>query len=199
MSAALRSRVAVLTVPGSNCDADLRHAVALFGMEPVAVWHKESTLPNVDAVLLPGGFSYGDYLRCGAIARFSPIMEAVRAFAAAGGPVLGICNGFQILTECGLLPGVLLRNRGLKFLCQDVELTVEGRATPFTRGVGGPLGLARSISLRAVAGHRAVAGRTWRGAGCASGRGREVGMGAVGAGPHGEECFDTRSLRLRHR
>lgn len=135
------SRVAVLTFPGSNCDADLRHAVGLAGMEPVAVWHKERDLGAVDAVLLPGGFSYGDYLRCGAIARFSPIMEAVRVFAAAGGPVLGICNGFQILTECGLLPGVLLRNRGLKFLCQDVELTVEGRATPFTRGVGGPLRL----------------------------------------------------------
>lgn len=137
MSAALRSRVAVLTFPGSNCDADLRHAVALFGMEPVAVWHKESTLPNVDAVLLPGGFSYGDYLRCGAIARFSPIMAEVVRFAGRGAPVLGICNGFQILTECGLVPGVLLRNKALRFTCRDVNLRVQGQTTPFTRGLGG--------------------------------------------------------------
>lgn len=132
---------AVVTFPGSNCDADLRHAVDLAGMKAQAVWHKEQDLGRVDAVLLPGGFSYGDYLRCGAIARFSPIMEAVSRFAAAGGPVLGICNGFQILTECGLVPGVLLRNAGLKFLCQDVVLSVEGKATPFTRGVKGPLRL----------------------------------------------------------
>lgn len=137
MSAALRSRVAVITFPGSNCDADLRHAVALFGMEPVAVWHKESALPAVDAVLLPGGFSYGDYLRCGAIARFSPVMADVVRFAARGGPVLGICNGFQILTECGLVPGVLLRNRGLAFVCADVQLRVGGQTTPFTGGLSG--------------------------------------------------------------
>lgn len=137
MTAGLKGRVAVITFPGSNCDADLRHAAALAGMEPVAVWHRDASLGRVDAVMLPGGFSYGDYLRCGAIARFSPIMEAVQAFADAGGPVLGICNGFQILTECGMLPGVLLRNEGLKFLCQDVDLTVEGRETPFTRGLAG--------------------------------------------------------------
>jgi phosphoribosylformylglycinamidine synthase subunit PurQ / glutaminase len=135
------SAVAVVTFPGSNCDADLRHAVALAGMEVRAVWHKDRELGKVDAVMLPGGFSYGDYLRCGAIARFSPIMEAVAAFAAGGGPVLGICNGFQILTECGLVPGVLLRNRALKFLCQDVVLTVEGKPTPFTRQVKGPIRL----------------------------------------------------------
>ncbi len=131
------SRVGVVTFPGSNCDADLRHAVSLFGMTPVAIWHKETALPPVDAVLLPGGFSYGDYLRCGAIARFSPVMADVVRFAGRGGPVLGICNGFQILTECGLLPGVLLRNEGLLFQCRDVELTVGGAPTPFTRGLAG--------------------------------------------------------------
>ncbi|MFZ5481418.1 MAG: phosphoribosylformylglycinamidine synthase subunit PurQ [Myxococcota bacterium] len=134
-------RVAVVTFPGSNCDADLRHAVDLHGMKAVAVWHKDTSLGDVDAVLLPGGFSYGDYLRCGAIARFSPIMGEVIRFAERGGPVLGICNGFQILTECGLVPGVLLRNAGLKFLCRDVSLSVEGRETPFTKGVAGPLRL----------------------------------------------------------
>lgn len=133
--------VAVVTFPGSNCDADLRHAVDLFGMRARAVWHKDTDLGKVDAVALPGGFSYGDYLRCGAIARFSPIMAEVQKFAEAGGPVIGICNGFQILTECGLLPGALLQNSGLKFLCQDVSLTVEGRDTPFTHGVKGPLRL----------------------------------------------------------
>jgi phosphoribosylformylglycinamidine synthase I len=133
--------VAVVTFPGSNCDADLRHAVALSGMEARAVWHKDTALGRADAVMLPGGFSYGDYLRCGAIARFSPIMAAVVRFAESGGPVLGICNGFQILTECGLVPGVLLRNAGLKFLCQDVLLDVTGRSTPFTRDVSGPLRL----------------------------------------------------------
>lgn len=130
-------RVAVVTFPGSNCDADLRHAVELFGMKAIAVWHKETTLPSVDAVMLPGGFSYGDYLRCGAIARFSPVMADVVRFAGRGGPVLGVCNGFQILTECGLVPGMLLQNEGLTFQCRDVDLRVEGRATPFTRGLVG--------------------------------------------------------------
>jgi phosphoribosylformylglycinamidine synthase len=133
--------VAVVTFPGSNCDADARHAVGLHGMRAVAAWHKDSSLGAVDAVILPGGFSYGDYLRCGAIARFSPIMADVARFAERGGPVLGICNGFQVLCESGLLPGVLLRNRDLRFLCQDVALDVEGRETPFSRGVKGPLRL----------------------------------------------------------
>ncbi len=125
--------VAVITFPGSNCDADLRHAVELFdGLRARAVWHKETSLGAVDAVMLPGGFSYGDYLRCGALARFSPVMTEVARFAARGGPVLGICNGFQILTEAGLLPGALLQNAGLRFLCRDVLLQVEGRSTPFT-------------------------------------------------------------------
>jgi phosphoribosylformylglycinamidine synthase len=132
-------RVAVVTFPGSNCDADARHAVALHGMAPVPVWHKEATLGSVDAVILPGGFAHGDYLRCGAIARFSPIMADVARFAARGGPVLGICNGFQVLTECGLVPGVLLRNERLKFLCQDVLLGVEGRPTPWTAAAREPM------------------------------------------------------------
>lgn len=125
--------VAVITFPGSNCDADLRRAVDLTpGLRARAVWHKDTELGDVGAVLLPGGFSYGDYLRTGAIARFSPIMAEVVRFAARGGPVMGICNGFQILCECGLLPGVLRGNAGLKFLCQDVRLRVEGKATPFS-------------------------------------------------------------------
>ncbi len=127
------STVAVVTFPGSNCDADLRHALDLTaGLTAKAVWHKETSLGKVDAVCLPGGFSYGDYLRCGAIARFSPIMREVVRFAEAGGPVIGICNGFQILTEAGLLPGALLRNAGLRFLCMDTELRVEGKDTAFT-------------------------------------------------------------------
>jgi phosphoribosylformylglycinamidine synthase len=131
------SRIGVITFPGSNCDADLRHALKICGFTPVSLWHKDHDLKGVDGVMLPGGFSYGDYLRCGAIARFSPIMEEVVAFAQKGGPVLGICNGFQILTEVGLLPGALLRNSGLKFLCQDVGLMIEGRDTLFTAGLQG--------------------------------------------------------------
>lgn len=128
--------VAVVTFPGSNCDADLRWAVDhTANLNARAVWHKETDLGAPDAVLLPGGFSYGDYLRCGAIARFSPIMEAVMAFAKAGGPVLGICNGFQVLTEAGLLPGALLSNRDQKFICETVVLGKEGRDTAFTQGV----------------------------------------------------------------
>ena len=125
-------KVAVVTFPGSNCDADARQAVRLHGMEPVAVWHKDAALGEVDAVILPGGFSYGDYLRCGALARFSPVMDAVRDFAAKGGPVLGICNGFQVLCEAGLLPGALLLNSGQRFRCEDVFVRVETIRTPFT-------------------------------------------------------------------
>jgi phosphoribosylformylglycinamidine synthase len=133
-------RVGVVTFPGSNCDADFRYAVDLIdGLESVTLWHKESDLHGVDAVVLPGGFSYGDYLRCGAIAKFSPIMAEVVAFARAGGPVLGVCNGFQILCESGLLPGVLRQNAGLKFLCQDVWLKTSGRSTPFTGDLSGVL------------------------------------------------------------
>ncbi len=126
-------KVAVVTFPGSNCDYDCYKALQLFpGFEPRFVWHRESTLGPVDAVFLPGGFSYGDYLRAGAIARFSPVMEPVRAFAGEGGPVLGICNGFQVLCESGLLPGALLRNDTLRFRSHHVYLRVETTDTPFT-------------------------------------------------------------------
>ena len=129
------ARVAVVTFPGSNDDGDARLALESLGADAVPVWHTERTLASdVGGVVLPGGFSYGDYLRCGAIARVAPVMDAVRAFAADGGPVLGICNGFQILCEAGLLPGVLRANRQLEFVCADVSVTVESTATPFTAG-----------------------------------------------------------------
>ena len=125
-------KVAIVTFPGSNCDYDLYKAVQLVGGEPQFRWHRETELGDVDAVMLPGGFSYGDYLRAGAIATMSPIMESVKAFAGAGGPVVGICNGFQILCEAGLLPGALLRNRSLLFASQDVLLGVENDSSMFT-------------------------------------------------------------------
>jgi phosphoribosylformylglycinamidine synthase I len=127
-----RPRIAVVTFPGSNDDRDAAHALELLGAEAVLVWHGDAELPDVAGVVLPGGFSYGDYLRCGAIARFSPAMRAVTELAAAGGPVLGICNGFQILCEAGLLPGVLRPNESLSFVCRDVDLRVERTDTPFT-------------------------------------------------------------------
>jgi len=128
-----RPRIAVLTFPGSNDDRDAGWALGSLGAEPVPVWHGDEQLPaDVQAVVLPGGFSYGDYLRCGAIARFAPAMAAVRRFAEEGGLVLGICNGFQILCEAGLLPGVLRPNRSLRFVCEDVALTVERADLPFT-------------------------------------------------------------------
>src|SRR5690554_5413584 len=125
-------KVAVLTFPGSNCDYDLYKAVQLVGAEPTFVWHRERALAGYDAVVLPGGFSYGDYLRPGAIATLSPIMEEVVGFARSGGPVLGICNGFQILCEVGLLPGALVRNQALRFLSRDVFVRVERADTMFT-------------------------------------------------------------------
>jgi phosphoribosylformylglycinamidine synthase len=124
---------AVVVFPGSNCDHDAYHAAKhVLGHEARFVWHKESSLGNADVVILPGGFSHGDYLRTGAIARFSPVMTAVAEFAAAGRPVLGICNGFQILLECGLLPGAMLRNRDLKFHCEFLNIRVDRVDTPFT-------------------------------------------------------------------
>src|SRR6266480_2371649 len=118
---------AVLQFPASNCDQDAIHALRdVLGQSARYVWHKETSLGDVDAVILPGGFSYGDYLRCGAIARFAKVMPAVVEFARAGGPVLGICNGFQILCESGLLPGVLLRNAELKFVCRPQPIRVQG-------------------------------------------------------------------------
>lgn len=126
-------KFAIIVFPGSNCDHDCYHAVKhVLGQEAGYVWHKTTDLAGYDCVILPGGFSYGDYLRTGAIARNSPVMSSVVEFANRGGIVLGICNGFQILTEAGLLPGVLMRNRGLKFICENVHLRVENTATPFT-------------------------------------------------------------------
>jgi phosphoribosylformylglycinamidine synthase subunit PurQ / glutaminase len=131
-----RPRIAVVTFPGSNDDGDARLALENLGAEAVAVWHAAPELdPDIGGVVLPGGFSYGDYLRCGALARSAPVMGAVRAFAADGGPVLGICNGFQILCEAGLLPGVLRPNRQLEFVCADVTVLVESIGTPFTSGL----------------------------------------------------------------
>ena len=127
-------KFAVVVFPGSNCDHDAYHAVKhVLGEEAEFVWHKNTSLGAADAVILPGGFAHGDYLRTGAIARFSPIMQAVTAFATAGGPVLGICNGFQVLLEAGLLPGAMLRNRSLHFRCEYVHVRVEQTDTAFTR------------------------------------------------------------------
>lgn len=125
-------RVAVVVFPGSNCDADTFDAAVAAGSDPYYVWHQETDLQQADVVILPGGFSYGDYLRSGAIARFSPIMAAVSDHARAGGSLLGICNGFQILCEAGLLPGALMRNAGLRFLSRPVRVRVEATDTPFT-------------------------------------------------------------------
>jgi len=124
--------IAVVTFPGSNDDRDAVAALELLGAEARLVWHADEELPDVRAVVLPGGFSYGDYLRCGSIARFAPVMRAVAELARSGGLVLGICNGFQILCEAGLLPGVLRPNTSLSFVCRDVELAVERADTPFT-------------------------------------------------------------------
>ena len=123
----------VLVFPGSNCDDDAVHVLGdVMGQEVVKIWHKETALPDVDCVIVPGGFSYGDYLRCGALARFSPIMQAVIEFANAGGYVWGICNGFQILCEAGLLPGVLLRNEKQKFICKNIHLKAQTNDSPIT-------------------------------------------------------------------
>lgn len=128
-------KAAVIVFPGSNCDRDI--AVALeqsMGKAPQMIWHRNTELPDLDLIVVPGGFSYGDYLRCGAMAAQSPIMRDVKRKAETGVRVLGICNGFQILTETGLLPGVLMRNRDLKFICRDVHLKVEDSASAFTKG-----------------------------------------------------------------
>jgi phosphoribosylformylglycinamidine synthase len=123
----------IVVFPGSNCDHDAYHATKhVVGQDAEFLWHKETDLKGADVLILPGGFSYGDYLRTGAIARFSPIMREVQAFAAKGGPVLGVCNGFQILLESGLIPGAMLRNRSVKFVCAHVNIRVEHTDTPFT-------------------------------------------------------------------
>jgi phosphoribosylformylglycinamidine synthase I len=134
-------KFAVLQFPASNCDQDAVHAVQRLGHEARLLWHKEDSLGDAEAVIVPGGFSYGDYLRCGAIARFSPVMQAVKRFADAGGLVIGICNGFQVLCEAGLLPGALVRNKALRFRCEQVFLKTVNRDTAFTRAIpsGAPI------------------------------------------------------------
>jgi phosphoribosylformylglycinamidine synthase len=134
-------RIGVVVFPGSNCDRDTVHGLELAGAEPVVLWHEEPTLDGVAAVILPGGFAYGDYVRAGVIARFSPVMRAVADLAAAGGLVLGICNGFQVLAEAGLVPGALLRNASLRFAGQEVAIAAERLDTPFTHALdaGRPL------------------------------------------------------------
>ncbi|MHB1845537.1 MAG: phosphoribosylformylglycinamidine synthase subunit PurQ [Deltaproteobacteria bacterium] len=129
-------KVGIVVFPGSNCDHDAYHAVRhVLGHDARFLWHKDTSVGDVDRIVLPGGFSYGDYLRSGALARFSPIMADVRRFADAGGPVLGICNGFQVLCEAGMLPGALARNASLKFICQDVHVRVEAEGSRLTRGL----------------------------------------------------------------
>jgi phosphoribosylformylglycinamidine synthase I len=130
------TRVGVVVFPGSNCELDAVEAVRALGGDGELLWHGDDTIAGVDVVIIPGGFAHGDYLRPGAIARFSPVMRAVSAFAAGGGPVVGICNGFQVLTEAGLLPGALQKNRGLKFLCDTVSLRVEGTDSVLTNRAG---------------------------------------------------------------
>ncbi len=128
----MSTRIGVVQFPGTNCELDVQWVIEQLGGEAELCWHGNATLGGVDAVVLPGGFAHGDYLRTGALARFSPVMGAVSAFAAEGGPVVGICNGFQVLTEARLLPGALQKNAGLKFLCETVELRVETAATVLT-------------------------------------------------------------------
>ena len=126
----------VVVYPGSNCDHDTYYVLRkIFNLEVAFLWHKQSSLENCDTIILPGGFSYGDYLRTGAIARFSPIMNEVIKFAKNGGYILGICNGFQILLEAGLLPGVMIRNESLNFVCKDVHLKIENKESVFTKGI----------------------------------------------------------------
>ncbi|MFN2388597.1 MAG: phosphoribosylformylglycinamidine synthase subunit PurQ [Actinomycetota bacterium] len=128
----MTGRVGIVVFPGSNCEKDCERALTSLGTDAQLVWHAETSLPRVDAVVLPGGFAHGDYLRTGALARFSPVMDAVREHAAGGGLVIGICNGFQVLCEAGMLPGALRKNAGLRFLCKWTELRVDNADTPFT-------------------------------------------------------------------
>jgi phosphoribosylformylglycinamidine synthase len=128
-------KISVITYPGSNCDADAAEVFALRGHKVSSIWHKDTSLNDPDLLIIPGGFSYGDYLRCGALAGSSPITAALRAYAASGGMILGICNGFQILTELGLLPGSLLMNESLRFICQHQYIRVESENSPYTNGI----------------------------------------------------------------
>ncbi len=127
--------IAIIRFPGSNCEFDIEEAIGKLGANAHIVWHQEHDLSGFDGVIIPGGFAHGDYLRCGAIARFSPVMDAVTRLARSGGPVLGICNGFQVLTEAGLLPGALMRNAGLRFVCETVEVEVTSNHSPLTSQV----------------------------------------------------------------
>lgn len=139
-------KIGVVVFPGSNCDRDCGRAIQdVLGVDPTYLWHKDHDLQGVDALVLPGGFSYGDYLRCGAVARFSPIMEEVVSAAKNGLPVIGICNGFQILTECGLLPGALMRNQSLHFICDTVDITLRSAGSIFTET--GKVGESYSIPI----------------------------------------------------
>ena len=131
----MTTKVGVITFPGSNDDHDARRAIEYLGGRAERLWHKDPDLHGVDAVILPGGFSYGDYLRTGALARYSPVLQSVRAFAESGGPVLGICNGFQILCESHLLPGALIRNKNLRFVCRWIDVKVESTTTAITHGL----------------------------------------------------------------
>ena len=139
--------IGVVLFPGTNCEQDIAWAVEQLGAKAITCWHGDRTLHDADAVVIPGGFAHGDYLRTGAIARFSPVMDPVREFATAGGPVVGVCNGFQVLTEAGLLPGALQKNAGMKFLCETVELRVDSDATVLTNRV------ARGAHLRVPINH----------------------------------------------
>jgi len=150
--------VGVVLFPGSNCELDAVEAVDGLGGEARVLWHGDRSVGSVDAVIVPGGFAHGDYLRPGAIARFSPVMDAVRDFAASGGPVVGICNGFQVLTEAGLLPGALQKNRGLKFLCTTVELRVESTDSVLTNAA--PLGAILRIPINHFEGNYTVDAET---------------------------------------
>jgi phosphoribosylformylglycinamidine synthase len=133
----MKPKFGVVVFPGSNCDHDAYYALKkIMNVETVFLWHKDKNMQNCDVVVLPGGFAYGDYLRCGAIARFSPIMNSVIDFAEKGGKVIGICNGFQVLLEAGLLPGVMIKNKSLQFVCKDVYISVENRNTAFTSNIG---------------------------------------------------------------
>lgn len=202
-------RTAVIVFPGSNCDRDA--AVALedaFGRPAAMIWHGETTLPALDLILLPGGFSYGDYLRSGAMAARSPVIGAVRDQAARGVLVLGICNGFQMLTEAGLLPGVMMRNAGLKYVCRDVDLTVESTDSPFTRGYKKGQALrvpiahhdgnyyADDATLDRLEGNRQVAFRYAPG-GNPNGSARDIagifneGRNVLGMMPHPERAIDA--------
>jgi phosphoribosylformylglycinamidine synthase subunit PurQ / glutaminase len=146
----MAARVAVVVFPGTNCEHDVATALERVGAEPVLVWHTDRHLGEADAVVLPGGFAHGDYLRPGALARFSPVMGAVTRFAGDGGPVIGICNGFQVLTEAGLLPGALVKNRGLRFVCSPSQVRVDSDRSALTAGV--PVGTTLSIPVNHFSG-----------------------------------------------